>query len=72
MSEFGPMIYQGGRKGFFRSILESADPGLAARPDTGKPPTIVFSDNLLDDPGILSLSGGVCAMPSIKLVESFD
>ena len=43
----------------------SGDPSKTGLlPDTGKPLVSVYCSNLLYKPGILSLSGGVCTMPS--------
>ena len=36
--------------------------------DTGKPPVSIYCSNFLDKQGILSLSGGVCTMPSLNTI----
>ena len=65
MSVFGSIRVQVGRKGYIRRILSSGKPGRESLPDTGNPPKIVYCAHFLDNPGILSLSGGVCATPSL-------
>ena len=71
MSGIGNMKVQGERKGFFKRIYASGDPGRSWRPDTGKTPAIVFCTQLLDEPGILSSSGRVFPITSINLIEYF-